>query len=100
MVNQSAGSFIGHNNKRMKLYAKIISERDSRAGNKGGDEFLEIELSAFGRRIGFVVLETTEDALGEPAQYLLKFAAHKDSLDWVILKEGHKTEGTIQTIKA
>jgi hypothetical protein len=84
----------------MKLYAKITSERDSRAGNKGGNEFLEIELSAFGRRIGFVVLETTEDALGEPAQYLLKFAPHKDSYDWTILTEGHKTEGVIQTIEA
>ena len=84
----------------MKLYAIVTSERDSRAGKKGGDEYLQIELSAFGRRIGFVVLETTEDALGEPAQYLLKFAAHRDSLDWVILTEGHKTEGVIQTIKA
>jgi len=45
-------------------------------------------------------LETTEDALGEPAQYLLKFAPHKDSYDWTILTEGHKTEGVIQTIKA
>ena len=84
----------------MKLYAKITSERDSRAGNKGGNEFLEIELSAFSRLIGFVVLETTDDALGEPVQYVLKFAAHKDSIDWVILKEGHQKEGTIQTIKA
>ncbi len=84
----------------MKLYAKITSERDSRAGNKGGNEYLQIELTAFGRRIGFVVLETTDDALGEPAQYLLKFAPHRDSIDWTILKEGHKTEGVIQTIKA
>jgi hypothetical protein len=84
----------------MKLYAKITSERDSRAGNKGGNEFLEVELSAFGRLIGFVVLETTDDALGEPVQYVLKFAGHKDSIDWVILKEGHQREGTIQTIKA
>jgi hypothetical protein len=45
-------------------------------------------------------LETTEDALGEPAQYLLKFAAHRDSIEWTILTEGHKTEGVIQTIKA
>jgi hypothetical protein len=43
----------------MKLYAKIISERDSRAGNKGGNEYLQIELSAFGKIIGYVVLETT-----------------------------------------
>jgi hypothetical protein len=100
MVKQSAGSFIGRNDKSMKLYAKILSERDSRAGNKGGDEFLEIELSAFGRCVGFIVLETVEDANGEPIQYLLKFAAHNDSLDWVILKEGHQTEGTIQTIIA
>ena len=84
----------------MKLYAIITSERDSRAGKKGGIEFLEIELSAFGRRIGFVVLETTGDALGEPSQYLLKFAPHKDSYDWTILTEGHKSEGVIQTIKA
>ncbi len=82
----------------MKLYARIISERDSRAGNMGGDEFLEVELSAFGQRIGFVVLETTEDALGEPLQYLLKFATHRDSIDWTILTEGNKTEGVIQTI--
>ncbi len=68
--------------------------------NVARNEFLEIELSAFGRRIGFVVLETTDDALGEPAQYLLKFASHKDSYDWTILTEGHKTKGVIQTIKA
>ena len=84
----------------MKLYAIIASERNSRDSKKGDDEFLKIELSAFGRHIGCVVLETTDDALGEPNQYLLKFATHKDSFDWAILKEGHKTEGVIQTIKA
>ena len=84
----------------MKLYATVTSERDSRAGKKGGNECLQIELSAFGRRIGLVVLETTADAHGELIQYLLKFAAHKDFPDWVILKEGHKNEGVIQTIKA
>jgi hypothetical protein len=84
----------------MKLYAKITSERDSRAGNKGGNEFLEIELSAFGKIIGYVVLETTDDALGNRAQYLLKYAPFLDCFDWVILKEGHQKEGVIQTIKA
>lgn len=84
----------------MKLYAKVISERDSRAGNKGGNEFLQIELSAFGRIIGYIVLEITQDTTGLPVQYLLKFAPSKDSIDWAILKEGHQTEGTIQTIKA
>ena len=61
---------------------------------------VQVEFSAFGRRIGFVVLETIEDAMGEPVQYLLKFAPHRDSIDWVILKTGHKTEGAIRTIKA
>jgi hypothetical protein len=84
----------------MKFYATITSERDSRAGKKGGNEYLQIELSAFGKIIGYVVLEITDDALGELAQYLLKFAPHRDSIDWTILKEGHKTEGVIQTIKA
>ena len=84
----------------MKLYAIVTSERDSRAGRKGGDEYVQIELSAFGKGVGYVVLETTEDALGRPVQYRMKFAAHRDSLDWVILKEGHKTEGVIQTIQA
>lgn len=85
---------------QMKLYATITSERDSRAGNKGGNEFLEIELSAFGKVIGHVVLETTDDADGNPVQYLLKFAPSQDCIDWVILKEGHQKEGVIQTIKA
>jgi hypothetical protein len=84
----------------MKLYATVTSERDSRAGKKGGNEFVQIELSAFGRPIGSVVLETTDDALGEPAQFLLKFAARKDCPVWVILNAGHKNEGVIQTIKA
>lgn len=84
----------------MKLYATIISERDSRAGKKGGNEYLQIELSAFGKIVGYVVLEITEDALGEPAQYLLKFAPHLDAIDWVILKAGHKTEGVLRTIQA
>jgi hypothetical protein len=34
----------------MKLYAIVTSERDSRAGKKGGNECLQIELTAFGRR--------------------------------------------------
>jgi hypothetical protein len=60
----------------MKLYAKITSERKSRAGNKGGDEYLKIELSAFGKIIGYIVLEVTEDSLYLPVQYLLKFSPH------------------------
>ena len=84
----------------MKLYAKITSERDSRAGNKGGNEFLQIELTAFGRIIGYVVLEITPDGLGEQAQYLLKFSPHREAIDWVLLKAGHKKEGVIQTIQA
>ncbi len=84
----------------MKLYAIITSERDSRAGKKGGDEYLQIELSAFGKMVGYVVLEITEDALGEPAQYLLKFTPHRDALDWVNLKAGHKSKSIIKTIKA
>ena len=84
----------------MKLYAKITSERASRAGNKGGNEFLQIELTAFGRIIGYVVLEITPDGLGEQAQYLLKFAPHREAIDWVPLKAGHKKEGVIHTIQA
>lgn len=84
----------------MKLYAKITSERDSRAGNKGGNEFLEIELSAFGKVIGCVVLEINADANDRPMQYLLKFAPSLDTDDWVILQEGHQKEGVIQTLKA
>jgi hypothetical protein len=85
----------------MKLYAKITSERDSRTANKGGNEYLRIELSAFGRIIGYVFLEINNDAIGQPMQYLLKFAPIVNGMDdWVILKEGHQKEGVIQTIKA
>ena len=84
----------------MKLYATIISERGSRAGKKGGDEYLQVELSAFGKVIGYVILEITDDDNGQPIQYLLKFAPFLDSYDWVILKEGHQKEGVIQTIQA
>jgi hypothetical protein len=84
----------------MKFYATITSERDSRAGKKGGNEYLQIELSAFGKTVGYVVLEITEDALGEPVQYFLKFATHRDAIDWVMLKAGHKSDGVIHTIQA
>ena len=84
----------------MKFYATITSEREGRAGKKGGNEFLQVELSAFGKIVGYVVLEITEDALGEPVQYLLKFSPHRDSYDWVMLKQGHKSEGVIHTIQA
>jgi hypothetical protein len=84
----------------MKLYATITSERDSRAGKKGGNEYLQIELSAFGKIVGYVVLEITEAAHGESAQYLLKFASHRDAIDWLPLKAGHKTDGTIKIIQA
>lgn len=84
----------------MKLHAIFTSQSNRRINRTNGDEYVEIELSAFGRHIGRVVLETTDDATGTPVQYLLKFAAHRNSLDWVILTEGHKTEGVIQTIQA
>ena len=84
----------------MKLYATIQSERDSRAGKKGGDEFLKIELSAFGKVIGTIVLEVNDDATGAPMQYLLKFAPLINRDEWINLKEGHQKEGVIQTIKA
>jgi hypothetical protein len=84
----------------MKLYATITSERDSRPGKKGGDEYLQIELTAFGKIIGYVVLEVIPDDNDNPMQYLLKFAPFLDCIDWVILKEGHQKEGVIQTIQA
>ena len=84
----------------MKLYAKITSERARRAGHKGGNQYLQIELSAFGKIIGYVVLEITPDVLGEQAQYQLKFAPHREAIDWVPLKAGHKKEGVIHTIQA
>ena len=85
---------------RMRFYATITSERDSRDGKKGGNEYLQVELSAFGKIVGYIVLEITEDAAGEPVQYNLKFAPHRDAIDWVMLKQGHQSEGVIQTIQA
>jgi hypothetical protein len=84
----------------MKIYATITSERDSRAGKKGGNEFLQVELSAFGKIIGYVVLEITHDAAGEPIQYLLKYAPRRDAIDWVTIRQGHKSERVIHIIKA
>lgn len=84
----------------MKIYATITSERDGRAGKKGGNQFLQVELSAFGKIIGYVVLEITGDAAGEPVQYLLKFASHRDAIDWATIRQGHKSEGVIRIIKA
>jgi hypothetical protein len=84
----------------MKLYARITSERDSRARNKGGNEFLHIELSAFGKVVGHLVLKITDDAAGRPMRYRLKFAPSLDSDEWGILKEGHQQADVLQTIKA
>ena len=89
-----------HQGNDMKFYATITSERDSRAGKKGGNEYLQVELSAFGKFVGYVVLEITGDAPGEPGQYILKFTPHRDAIDWVLLKQGHQSEGVIQTIQA
>jgi hypothetical protein len=87
-------------NREMKLYTTIISERDSRPARKGGSEYLRMELSAFGKIIGYVLLEVTEDAEGNPVQYLLKFSPFQNCDEWIILKEGHQKEGVIQSIKA
>jgi hypothetical protein len=84
----------------MRFYATITSERDSRAGKKGGNEYLQVELSAFGKVVGYVVLEITEDPAGEPVQYKLKFAPRREAIDWVLLKQGHQSEGVIQIIQA
>ena len=84
----------------MKFYATITNERGGRAGKKGGNKFLEVELSAYGKIIGYIVLEIPEGGLGEPVRYHLKYAPHRDSFDWVLLKQDHKSEGVIHTIQA
>lgn len=85
----------------MKFYATITNERGGRAAKKGGNEFLQVELSAFGKIVGYIVLEAHEDAHGEPsAGYILKFTPQPDSCDGVLLKHGNKSEGVIHTIQA
>ena len=82
----------------MKLYVTVTSERNSRTAKKGGDEFLEIELSAFGKNVGRLILETQVDGSDGANQYLLKFSPSSASNDWTILKEGGRHEG--MTLKA
>jgi len=84
----------------MKFYATITNERGGRAGKKGGNEFLQVELSAFGKIVGYIVLEAHQDARGEPSVYILKFASQPDSFDCVLLKYGNKSEGVIHTLQA
>ena len=82
----------------MKLYATIENERGGIA-SKSGDDFLEIVLSAFGKRIGRIVLATNTDANDKQAQYIVKYAPRNDDMEWAIIEEGHKTEGVIQRMK-
>ena len=72
----------------MRLYATITSERDSRPGKKGGNESLRVELSAFGKLVGQVVLEIVEDSEGRPTHYVLKFSPGSDHADGITLTEG------------
>lgn len=85
----------------MKLYATMRSERASRDVKKSADEYIEIELSAFGKRKITLVFEVNTDANDKPVQYLLKYALDAEAKryrggEWAIIEEGHKTEGIIQ----
>lgn len=82
----------------MILYATIENGELSREAKKGSDEFLEIYLTAFNKKIGAIILTVERDAEGQKKQYLLTFKDSEKIDDPVILKEYHKKEGTIQTI--
>lgn len=85
----------------MKLYATLEADhgRNARVTRKGGNSCLEIELSAFGKRIGEIYLTIETDADGNDNQYLLTFLGWKAE-NHAIIAEGHRHEGLIQRIKA
>ncbi len=87
-----AGSLLGFPGAGLRrIHVTIDQERGGRAGKKGGDELLQMELSAFGRGIAlpFWKGRTTRKA-GRSIPH--KFAPNKGSSDWVTLKEGHQTK--------
>jgi len=87
----------------MKLYVTVTSERNSRTAKKGGDEFLEIELSAFGKNVGRLILETQVDGSDGANQYLLKFSpssASNDDLKRRRQARRHDTQGVTRTAQA
>lgn len=79
----------------MLLYAEIASERASRPARKGGDEYLEIDLSAFGKKVGELLLQVMTDQTGAVNQYLLSYRLTARD-EWQIIQEGHKAEGIVQ----
>src|ERR1017187_1859624 len=100
MINKWSSGFKKPSKQRHEILRNHHQRTRQPRRQKGGNEFLQVELSAFGKIVGYVVLEITEDARGEPVQYCLKFAPHRDAMDWVMLKLGHKSEGVIETIQA
>ena len=82
----------------MKLYCSLESEKGGRTAKKGGDMFIEITLSAYGKKIGEIVLETNTDANDVENQYHVKY--HPSFSDeWYTIEEGHKKEGVIQRMR-
>ena len=85
----------------MKLHARMVSDKGLREEKKSGDEFIEIDLIAFNKKIGTLVLETIEDAEGKPNMYMVKYAFDDDTRrykggEWAIIEEGHRDEGVVQ----
>ena len=84
----------------MKLYATIESDygRNARVARKGANSCLEIELSAFSKRLGIIYFSIEQDADGKDNQYLLTYTPRQND-DTIIIEEGNRSEGLIQRIK-
>lgn len=88
----------------MKLCATLTTERGKKV-SKTGNDFIDIELSAFKDIVGHITIHLVTDTNDEMNQYLIEWhprgldAGEKDYIDPVILKEGHSVEGEIQVLR-
>lgn len=84
----------------MKLYATISPSRKARVAKKGDDERLIIELSAFNKVLGEIMLEVLGDGENKPSQYLLTYLPNEEGSEAIIIEEGHREQGILQRAKA
>ena len=73
-----------------KLYAELTSDKNSKKLGKGGDDFVNLELTVKGRYVGSIELQLLNDMADgvEKDEYLVKFYRNEEE-DPKIIAQGN-----------
>jgi len=80
--------------KKLKLQVNLHSDTRNAPNHQTGDRYIDMDLYAFGNKVGTVTFLVETDGEERELQYIIQWQDEKlkEKEEWNILKEGHKED--------